>query len=81
MLEKASKREVDDSSGIRNEYTKLMEVQGNMETKMAKLLEEKASVEKKYRNLLNEHESLKTRYCYAEPKRFLNLLILNFQTQ
>ena len=63
MLEKSSKREVDDISEVKAEYAKLMEVHSNMEAKLAGLSADKMAVEEKFKRLYDEHESMKTRYA------------------
>ena len=50
------------------EYTKLMEVHSNMETKMASISAVKQAVEEKFKRLYDEHESMKTRY-ENQPKK------------
>ena len=62
ILEKSSKREVDDISEVKAEYAKLMEVHSNMEAKLAGLSADKMAVEEKFKRLYDEHESMKTRY-------------------
>ena len=82
ILEKSSKREVDDNSEVKAEYAKLMEVHSNMEAKLAGLSADKVAVEEKFKRLYDEHESMKTRYdilgIFPRPtKAILCIFLLN----
>lgn len=59
-LIKSSKREMDDITAVKEEYSKLMEVHSNMETKLASIAVDKHALEEKFKRLYDEHESLKT---------------------
>merc|ERR1719348_1755483 len=58
--EKSSKKEMDDITKVKEEYSKMMEVHSNMEAKLASIAVGKQALEEKFKRLYDEHESLKT---------------------
>ena len=66
MLEKSSKRDIEDISVVKEEYGKLMEVHSNLEAKLSSLSTDKQSVEERFKVLYDEHENMKARYSYIK---------------
>jgi len=60
VLLKSSKKEMEDITEVKEEYSKMMEVHSNMEAKLASIAVGKQALEEKFKRLYDEHESLKT---------------------